>query len=134
MDVCLRVLKESNKRIFDSYSARNGVLIVSHITFRDCRVHIFSDNLSRNSCIWTKCKRQKSWLTWAICTNFSSLYAILKEISAIENFEIAGWQKVNEPYILLRGVKINWMNAKTSSWLFEFLETGFSLVLTNITD
>ena len=51
MDVCLRVLKESNKRIFDSYSARNSVLIISNITFRDCRVHIFADSLSRNSCI-----------------------------------------------------------------------------------
>ena len=39
------------QRRFDSYSVRNSVLIVSHITFRDCRVHIFSDNLSRNSCI-----------------------------------------------------------------------------------
>ena len=51
MDVCLRVLKESNKSRFDSYSVRNGVLIISQITFRDCRGHIFSDNLSRNSCI-----------------------------------------------------------------------------------
>ena len=51
MDICLRVLKESNKSRFDSYSVRNSVLIISHITFRDCRVHIFSDNLSRNSCI-----------------------------------------------------------------------------------
>ena len=49
--VCLRVLKESNKSRFDSYSVRNSVLIIPHITFRDCRVHIFSDNLSRNSCI-----------------------------------------------------------------------------------
>ena len=30
---CLRVLKESNKRNFDSYSVRNSVLIISHITF-----------------------------------------------------------------------------------------------------
>ena len=30
---------------------RNSVSIISHITFRDCRVHIFSDNLSRDSCI-----------------------------------------------------------------------------------
>ena len=51
MDVCLRVLKESNKSRFDSYSVRKSVLIISHITFRDCRVHSFSDNLSRNSCI-----------------------------------------------------------------------------------
>ena len=51
MDECLRVLKESNKSRFDSYSVRSSVLITSHITFRDCRAHIFSDNLSRNSCI-----------------------------------------------------------------------------------
>ena len=51
VDVCLRVLKESNKRRFDSYSVWNSVLIISHITFRDRRVHIFADNLSRNSCI-----------------------------------------------------------------------------------
>ena len=30
---------------------RNSVSIISHITFQDCRVHTFSDNLSRNSCI-----------------------------------------------------------------------------------
>ena len=49
MDVCLRVLKESNQSRFDSYSIRNRVLIISHITFWDCRVHIFCDNLSRNN-------------------------------------------------------------------------------------
>ena len=49
MDIGLRVLKESNKSRFDSYSVRNSVLLISHTTFRDCRVHIFSDNLSRNS-------------------------------------------------------------------------------------
>ena len=52
VEICLRVLKESNKSRFDSYSVRNSVLIISHITFLDCRVHMFSDNLSRNSCIW----------------------------------------------------------------------------------
>ena len=51
MDVCLRVVKESNKSRFESLSVRNSVLIISHITFRDCRLHIFSDNRSRNSCI-----------------------------------------------------------------------------------
>ena len=50
-DVCLRVLKESNKSRFDSYSVRNSVLISSHITFRNYRMHIFSDDLSRNSCM-----------------------------------------------------------------------------------
>ena len=51
IDICLRVLKESNKRMFDSYIVRKSVLTISHITFRDCRVHIFTDNLSQNSCI-----------------------------------------------------------------------------------
>ena len=39
--ICLRVLKESNKSRFHSYSVRNSVLNISHIAFRDCRVHIF---------------------------------------------------------------------------------------------
>ena len=51
LDICLRVLKESNKSRFNSYSVRNSVLIISHITFRDCRVHMFSDNFSQNSCM-----------------------------------------------------------------------------------
>ena len=51
MDISFRELKESNKNRFDSYSVRNSVLIISHITFRGCRVHISSDNLSQNSCI-----------------------------------------------------------------------------------
>ena len=48
MHVRLQVLKENNKSRFDSYTVRNSVLIISHITFRDCysRAHVF-DNLSR---------------------------------------------------------------------------------------
>ena len=49
MEICLWVLKESNKSRLDSYSVRNIVLNISHITSRDCRVHIFSDNLSQNN-------------------------------------------------------------------------------------
>ena len=41
MDLCLRVLKESNKSRFDSYSVRNSVMIISQIAFRDCRVYNF---------------------------------------------------------------------------------------------
>ena len=59
MDVCFLVLKESNKSRFDSYSIRNSVLIISHITFLDCRVHSFSDNLSRNSCIWVRVAQEQ---------------------------------------------------------------------------
>ena len=42
---------QRNKSRFDSYGVRNCVLTILHITFWDCRVHIFSDNLSRISCI-----------------------------------------------------------------------------------
>ena len=49
------VIKKSNKSRFDSTATvvRNIVLIISILpsTFQDCRVYIFSDNLSRNSCI-----------------------------------------------------------------------------------
>ena len=41
------VLKSSSEQIF----SRILPLGAPDITFRDCRVHIFSDNLSRNSCI-----------------------------------------------------------------------------------
>ena len=51
MDLCFQMLKESTNRRFNRYSVRNSVLIKSHITFRDCRLHIFSDNLSWSSCI-----------------------------------------------------------------------------------
>ena len=40
-DICLRVLKESNKSRFDSYSVRNSVLSISDITFLDCRGTFF---------------------------------------------------------------------------------------------
>ena len=57
MDICLRVLKESNKSRFDNYIARNCVLIISHDTFRVCHVHSFSDNLSRNKYSRTSSQR-----------------------------------------------------------------------------
>ena len=55
VDICLRVLNESNKSYrFDSYSIRNSVLLLSHFTFRDCRVHIFSDNFLEIAVINTR--------------------------------------------------------------------------------
>ena len=44
--------------------------------------------------IWTKCKSWKIWLNWAICAIFSSIQAILKEISAIKNCKIAVAKKL----------------------------------------
>ena len=52
MDICLWVLKESNKCRFDSYSVRGSVLIISHIIlFRDCRVHIFLLEIALYICL-----------------------------------------------------------------------------------
>ena len=50
MDICLRMLKESSKSSTATLVG-NSVLIISHNAIRDCRVHVFSDNLSRNSWI-----------------------------------------------------------------------------------
>ena len=36
--------------------------MISHITLRDCRVNIFSDNLSRNSCI----RKGSDFTSWSI--------------------------------------------------------------------
>ena len=33
MDICLQLLKESNKTKFDSYSVRNRLLIIFHLPF-----------------------------------------------------------------------------------------------------
>ena len=58
--VCLWVLKESNNRRFDSYSVRNSVLIISHMTFRDCRVHIFPTTFIEIAVCWSALQ---SWNT-----------------------------------------------------------------------
>ena len=50
---------------------RNSVSIISHITFRDCRVHIFADNLSRNSCINPAVSRVWYLLSVLFFTHFS---------------------------------------------------------------
>ena len=52
MDICLRELKESKKSRFDGYSVRKLFidLISYHLSALSC-AH-FSDNLSRNSCIF----------------------------------------------------------------------------------
>ena len=41
MKMCLRVLKESNKSRFDSYSRQEQCIDHIPYYFRDCRVHIF---------------------------------------------------------------------------------------------
>ena len=44
-DICLRMLQESKKSRFDSYSVRKSELVISDIIFRDCRLHIFPTTL-----------------------------------------------------------------------------------------
>ena len=52
IEVCFRVIIKRKATKVNSCSVRDTVLIISHITFRDCSVDIFSDNLSQNSCIF----------------------------------------------------------------------------------
>ena len=51
MDLCLQLLKESNKKLVQCQE--QCIDHIPYITFWDCRIQIFSDNLSRNSCIDT---------------------------------------------------------------------------------
>ena len=87
VDVCLRVLKESSKSRFDSYSVRKSALIISHI--RDCRVHSFSDNLARNSCIPLKIYRLPNFnmLLRLVLTKFftSELFSCLLKVDHVIN-------------------------------------------------
>ena len=49
VDVCLRVLRKATKVGSTATVSGTSVLNISHITVRDCRVHIFSNNLSRKN-------------------------------------------------------------------------------------
>ena len=70
MDICLRVLKESNKSRFDSYKVRNRVLIISHITFRDCRVHIFPTTFLEIAVCKNARYSRAIGLTWNMLTHY----------------------------------------------------------------
>ena len=59
--------------------------MISHITFRDCRVHIFSNNLSRNSCI--KYDEKARWwgggavsreIGWGVCGTFPEILTLFQ--------------------------------------------------------
>ena len=51
IDVCMRMLTENNNIRFDCYSVRNSVLIISHINFWDCSVHIFLTTFLEKHCV-----------------------------------------------------------------------------------
>ena len=79
MDICLRVLKEKKKAGSTAAVVRYSVMIISHITFRDCRVHFFGDNLSRNSCIHSLAW----WDRITTCAFFKTTYLILANLQAV---------------------------------------------------
>ena len=104
IDVSLWVLKESNKSIFNSYNVRNSVLIVSHITLRDCRVHSFSDNLSQNSCKLTIVVEEAliCWLVFLCnrwCTSFWHFQLDLIAICLIRVLNLkVNKKKIQDPF------------------------------------
>ena len=73
LHVCLRTLKEINKSRFDSFGVRDSALIISHMTFWNCCIQIFCDNLSRNSAY--------KWHFPGSCFKFNS-------ISIIQSFKL----------------------------------------------
>ena len=61
MEMCLWVLKESNKSSFDSYSRQEQCIdYIPYCLLGLSRAHFFSDNLSRNSHGWTNLKKIKT--------------------------------------------------------------------------
>ena len=104
MDICLRVLKESSKFRLGGCSVSD----ISHITFRDCRVHIFSDNPSRNSCIHQKTS----------CISYERYYNILKHLI----FKV--WISANFKHLLLLARKLK------EPWWDDFESRLFSSLLT----
>ena len=58
MDMCLRVLKESNKSRTDSYSRQEQC--IDHIPYYlpGLSLHVFSHNHSRNSCSHLQCQSE----------------------------------------------------------------------------
>ena len=84
MDVCLRVPKESNRGRFDSYSVRNKC--IDHVTFRDCPVHILSDNLSRNSCMLPCCTSAINLFNYVTESGFLAFltFRLFQEVSWVQ--------------------------------------------------
>ena len=80
MDICLCV-KKSNKSRFDSYSVRKSVLHISHITFRDCRVHIFPTTfLEIAECDQSECRTRGSLKNVGCKTRYLPRACIAQEI------------------------------------------------------
>ena len=96
MDLFLRVLKESSKSNFDSFSVRNSVLIISHITFRDRRAQIFFPTtfleIAVSKTKKNKVTKIKGWETWQLMLSISfSVISFSHIIYLIKRgFEITG--------------------------------------------
>ena len=101
MDVCLWVLKESKKNRCDGYSVRNRVLIISHITFQDCPVLIFSDNLSQNSCMWYVLVGKN------IRSQFFKMWMVLVLFTGYISYSVSGTLMVYQ--ILIHWIVIYWV-------------------------
>ena len=82
-DICSRVSEWKATKVGSTATVvRISVLIISHITFRECHVHIFSDNLSQNSCVSFSTVPEKHatcmfCLSIAVCCPFHSLTVTL---------------------------------------------------------
>ena len=76
VDICLRMLKESDKSRFDSYSVRNSELIVSHtiLPFGIVACTFFPTTVLEVAIyVFAKCgeRTQKGSCAWRICTRIA---------------------------------------------------------------
>ena len=96
MDACLRVLKESNKRRFDGSCVRNSILIISHVTFRDCRrAHFFRQPFSKIA-VYDSRKPTKISVTEFCDDSLKSSFEKLMKIK-IDTYSNKGIVQVTKP-------------------------------------
>ena len=76
MDVCLRVLKESNKSRFDSYSVRNSILRICHITFGIVACTFFPTTFLEIAVCASYCRLRKTIVNSILLTPYTILTLI----------------------------------------------------------
>ena len=115
-NIHLQVVKEINKSMFIRYSVTNHVLIITHITFWDCRMHIFSDNLSRNSYMYIN----SSNIIPTSPKNKPRMFVIGKIVLPCLGWRLTycnSWMCLNTRGVVLAGARSGWTSTSWSRLL-----------------
>ena len=116
MDICLQVLKESNKSRFDSYSVRNSVLNISHITRRGSRIN--TDRFPK----WARKAPAFSGVRGvAPLRNYLDFYSLKSPFLDFQVIQMGYWPDFNLQSVF---ILINIFNMKNVTDFRKTVETG----------